>query len=176
MRHCRYSIFYYRLGRYERLRQELPDAMSRVKSFEGNLLHENLGLSAKDSAFLANSVSVIFHAGGPHEIVLEYCQELPKLKSVAIVSTIFRHRGKISEHLQNEKMLDLPIALVRLPLVGPAHKEPMPGFVEVLKGTTAFIVGAGFAYGDSSLPAEVIPIDLAVNTMIAAAWEVGMYV
>lgn len=148
-----------------------------MKSFEGNLLRENLGLSAKDRASLENSVSVAFHAGGPHDTMLEYCQDLPKLQSIAVVSTIFRHRGTIAECLQNEQVpTDLPIAMVRLPLVGPAHKEPMPGFVEILKGSTAFIVGAGFAYGDSSLPAEVIPIDLAVNTMIAAAWEVGMYV
>ncbi|EZA56657.1 hypothetical protein DMN91_000510 [Ooceraea biroi] len=158
---------------YERLRQEVPDAISRVKSFEGNLLYEDLGLSAEDKASLARSVSVVFHAGGPYETVLEYCQEFPKLESVATVSSIFRHRGKITEHLHNEKVPILPIALVRLPLVGPAHKEPMPGFVELLKGPTAFIVGAGFAYGDSSLTAEVIPMDLAMNTMIAAAWEVG---
>ncbi|KAH0950543.1 hypothetical protein HN011_001902 [Eciton burchellii] len=158
---------------YERLRQEMPDAISRVRSFEGNLLYEDFGLSAEDKASLTRSVSVAFHAGGPHETVLEYCQDLPQLNSVAAVSSIFRHRGKITEHPQNEKLPDLPIAIVRLPLIGPAYKEPMPGYVEVLRGSTAFIVGAGFAYGDSTLPAEVIPIDLAVNTMIAAAWEVG---
>jgi len=154
----------------------MPNAISRVRSFEGNLLYEDFGLSAEDKASLTRSVSVAFHAGGPHETVLEYCQDLPQLSSVAAVSSIFRHRGKVTEHPQNEKLPDLPIAIVRLPLIGPAHKEPMPGYVEVLRGSTAFIVGAGFAYGDSTLPAEVIPIDLAVNTMIAAAWEVGTYV
>ncbi|XP_011867648.1 PREDICTED: fatty acyl-CoA reductase 1-like [Vollenhovia emeryi] len=158
---------------YERLRQEMPGAISRVKTFEGNLLYEDLALSIEDKASL-REVTVAFHAAGPHDSFLEYCQELPKLKSVAVASSIFRHRGKIDECLQNEKIPELPVALVRLPCVGPAYKEPMPGFVETLKGPTALMIGAGFAFGDSQLQAEVVPIDVAVNTIIAAAWQVGM--
>jgi len=146
-----------------------------VKTFEGNLLYEDLGLNDDDKASLMG-VSVVFHAGGPHATLLEYCQDLPGLRSIVVASTIFKYRGKIAEVPQNETLPDLPIALVRFPLIGPAHKEPMPGFVETFKGSTAFMVGAGYAFGDSSLQAEIIPIDIAVNTMIAAAWEVGMYV
>jgi len=163
------------LGRYERLRQEMPSAISRVKTFEGNLLYEDLALSIEDKISL-REVTVAFHAAGPHDYFLEYCQELPKLRSVAIASSIFKHRGRIAECLQNEKIPNLPIALVRFSCIGPAYKEPMPGFVESLKGPTALMIGAGFAYGNSKLPAEIIPIDIAVNTMIAAAWEVSMYV
>lgn len=161
--------------RYERLRQEAPGAISRVKTFEGNLLYEDLGLSAEDKVSL-KGISVAFHAGGPYDAVLEYCQDLPELRSVAVASTIFKYRGKVAEILQNEKSPNLPIAMVRFPLIGPAYKEPMPGFVEVFKGSTALMVGAGYAYGDSSLQAEIIPTDIAVNTLIATAWEVGMYV
>lgn len=153
----------------------MPGAISRVKTFEGNLLYEDFALSIEDKISL-REVTVAFHAAGPHDFFLEYCQELPKLKSVAVASSIFRHRGKISECLQNESIPELPIALVRFPYIGPAHKEPMPGFVEILRGPTALMVGAGFAYGNSELQAEVIPVDTAVNTMIAAAWEVGTYV
>lgn len=153
----------------------MPGAISRVKMFEGNLLYEDLALSVEDKASL-REVTVAFHAGGPHDSFLEYCQELPKLKSVAVASTIFRHRGKIDECLQNEKIPELPIALVRFSCIGPAHKEPMPGFVEILKGPTALMIGGGFAFGNSKLQAEIIPVDVAVNTMITAAWEVGMYV
>ncbi|KAL6256982.1 hypothetical protein P5V15_011918 [Pogonomyrmex californicus] len=157
---------------YERLRQEMPGAISRVKTFEGNLLYEDIGLNVAD--VLLKEVSVVFHAGGPHDFLLEYCQELPNLKSAAIASSIFRHRGKITECIQNEKIPELPIALVRFPFLGPAHKEPMPGFIETLKGPTALMVGAGLAFGNSELQAEITPIDIAVNTMITAAWEVGI--
>lgn len=154
----------------------MPGAISRVKTFEGNLLYDGLGLSDKDKASL-KEISVAFHAAGPYEYFIEYCQELPKLKSVAIASSIFKYRGMIAETiLQNEKIPEIPVALVRFPFLGPAHKEPKPGFVEILKGPTAFMVGAGFAYGNSELQAEIIPMDIAVNTMIAAAWEVGTYV
>ncbi|KAL0128923.1 hypothetical protein PUN28_003947 [Cardiocondyla obscurior] len=157
---------------YERLRQEMPDAISRVKTFEGNLLYEDLALSNDDKALL-KEVTVAFHAAGPHDFFLEYCQELPKLKSAAVASSIFRHRGKIKECVQNEKVPELPIALVRFPCIGPAHREPMPGFVETLKGPTALMIGAGLALGNSELQAEVTPVDVAVNTLIAAAWELG---
>ncbi|XP_032688398.1 putative fatty acyl-CoA reductase CG5065 [Odontomachus brunneus] len=157
---------------YERLRQEVPGAISRVQAFEGNLLYEGLGLSAADKASL-REVTVAFHAGGPHDVVLEYCQELPKLRCVAVASSIFKHRGQITESLQNEAVPKIPVALVRFPFIGPAHKQPMPGFVEILRGPTALMVGAGYAFGKAELQAEVIPVDMAVNTMIAAAWEVG---
>jgi len=153
----------------------MPGAISRVKTFEGNLLYEDLALSAESKASL-REVTVAFHAAGPHDSFLEYCQELPKLKGIVVASSIFKYRGKITECLQNEKIPELPIALVRFPCIGPAHREPMPGFVETLKGPTALMIGAGFAFGDSNLQAEVIPIDMAVNTMITAAWEVGVYV
>lgn len=146
-----------------------------MQALEGNLLHEELGLSAEDKASL-REVTVAFHAGGPYDVVLQYCQELPKLRCVAVVSSIFKHHGQITESLQNENVPEIPAALVRFPLIGPAHKQPIPGFVEILRGSTAFMVGAGHAFGNAELQAEIIPIDLAVNTMIAAAWEVGTYV
>lgn len=153
----------------------MPGAISRVKTFEGNLLYEDLALSVEDKASL-REVTVAFHAAGPHNSFLEYCQELPKLKSIAVASSIFKYRGQINECLQNEKVPVLPIAMVRFSCIGPAHKEPMPGFVMSIKGPTALMIGAGFACGNTELQAEVIPVDVAVNTMITAAWEVGMYV
>lgn len=153
----------------------MPGAISRVQAFEGNLLYEGLGLSAEDKASF-REVTVAFHAGGPHDVVLEYCQELPKLRCVAVASTIFKHRGEINERLQNEDIPKIPVALVRFPFIGPAHKQPIPGFVEILRGPTAFMIGAGYAFGNPDFQAEVIPVDWAVNTMIAAAWEVGKYV
>ncbi|XP_043259557.1 fatty acyl-CoA reductase 1-like [Colletes gigas] len=159
--------------RFERLRQEQPTAISRVRALEGNLIYNGLGMSKEDKELLLN-VSVVFHAGGPHDAVFEFCQTLPRLEAVAAVSSIFRHRGQISESLQNERVPDIPVALVRVPLIGPPYREPMPGFVDVLKGSTAFMVGSGIALGKSEFPAEIIPIDLTVNTLIAVAWERGI--
>ncbi|XP_015440355.1 PREDICTED: putative fatty acyl-CoA reductase CG5065 [Dufourea novaeangliae] len=155
---------------FERLRQIDPNAISRVKVLEGNLLYDGLGLSKEDKNLLQN-VSVAFHAAGPHDGMFEFCQELPRLEVMVAISCIFRHKGRITESLQNERVPNGSVALVRVPLVGPSLREPMPGFVDVLKGPTAFMVGAGLALGNSEFQAEIIPIDLTVNTLIAVAWE-----
>ncbi|KAG7204385.1 hypothetical protein KM043_004829 [Ampulex compressa] len=157
-------------ARYDRLRQQDPRAMSRLTVLEGNLLYEDLGLGKEDKAAVRN-VTVVFHAGGPHDEVFEFCRELPRLVAIAAASSIFKCKGRIAEASRNERAPEIPLALVRLALLGPAHREPTAGYVDTLKGSTALMVGAGFALGDSKLRAEVIPVDLAVNTLLAAAWE-----
>ncbi|XP_034196364.2 putative fatty acyl-CoA reductase CG5065 [Osmia lignaria lignaria] len=156
--------------RFERVRQELPDAISRVKAFEGNLVYDGLGTMKEDRKLLQN-VSVVLHAGGPCQKLFEFCQKLPRLEVAAIVSSVFQQEGRTSEGSREEDVADVPVAFLRLPLIGPAYREPMPGFVDVLTGPTALIVGAGFALGKSQLRAEIIPIDLAVNSLIVSAWE-----
>ncbi|XP_031838817.1 putative fatty acyl-CoA reductase CG5065 [Nomia melanderi] len=156
--------------RFERLRQEDPNAITRVKALEGNLMADELGMSEEDRKLLQN-VSVAFHAAGPHDAMFEFCQELPRLETLVAISCIFRHKGTIAEALQNERVPDCSLALLRVPLVGPALHEPMPGFVGNFKGPAAFMVGAGLALGESEFQAEIIPIDLTVNTLIAVAWE-----
>ncbi|XP_033349424.1 fatty acyl-CoA reductase 1-like [Bombus vosnesenskii] len=157
--------------RFERLRQEAPNAISRVKALEGNLLYDGLGTTRADKELLRN-VSVVLHAAGPYNEVFRLCQKLPRLRAVAAITSIFHHEGRIAESLEKEEeAIDGPVALVRVPLVGPALREPMPGFVDLLKGPTALMVGAGLAFGNSEFQAEIIPIDLTVNTLIAVAWE-----
>ncbi|XP_017767768.1 PREDICTED: fatty acyl-CoA reductase 2-like [Eufriesea mexicana] len=156
--------------RFERLRQEDPNAISRVKALEGNLLYDGLGTTKPDNQLLQN-VSVVLHAAGPCDEVLRFCRQLPRLEAVVALSCIFEHDGPITESVDREHAANGPVALVRAPFVGPALREPMPGFVDVLKGSTALMVGAGLALGNSKFQAEIIPIDLTVNTMIAVAWE-----
>ncbi|XP_015601482.1 fatty acyl-CoA reductase 1 [Cephus cinctus] len=155
---------------YGRLLQDEPNAISRVKPFEGNLLYNGLGLAKADRTALTN-VTVVLHAAGPHDAVFEFAQELPAVSVVGAASSIFRHKGQITESLQNEYIPEIPLCLIRVPLLGPAWKEPMPGHVGILRGATALMVGAGYALCRSELPAELIPIDLAVNTMLVAVYQ-----
>lgn len=142
-----------------------------MKALEGNLLYDGLGTTRADKELLRN-VSVVLHAAGPYNEVFRLCQKLPRLRAVAAITSIFHHEGRIAESLEKEEeAIDGPVALVRVPLVGPALREPMPGFVDLLKGSTALMVGAGLALGNSEFQAEIIPIDLTVNTLIAVAWE-----
>lgn len=120
---------------------------------------------------MKKKVSIVFHATGPHDAVFQFSEELPKLETLAAASTIFRHKGRINECLQNEHIPNIPLALIRVALLGPPLQEPMQGHVEEVKGTTALMVGAGYVLGDAQKSAELTPIDIASNTLIAAAWE-----
>ena len=62
---------------------------------------------------------------------------------------------------------------MRLPPLGPASREPMPGYADSLNATTALMIGAGYVVGQKNLPVEIIPADIAANTMIVAAWDIG---
>lgn len=58
--------------------------------------------------------------------------------------------------------------------VTPAFREPMPGWVDSLNGPVGVLVGAGkgvirsMLCGDQNR-AEVIPVDVAINAVIAIA-------
>jgi hypothetical protein len=75
--------------RFERLRQEQPDAISRIVAYEGNLVYENLGTQRQDREAMAN-VTVVFHTAGPSEYLLNFCRELPKLCAVVMASNLSR--------------------------------------------------------------------------------------
>ena len=158
--------------RFVRLRQEDPNALSRVKVLEGNLSYNDFGMSERDKELLEN-VSVVFHAGGPCDETVRFSKQLSRIQAIVVVRSIFERASddRVAEAGREEGEDDGPVALVRVPLVGPALREPMPGFVDTLKGSTALIAGAGHVLGNSNLQAEIIPIDLAVNTLITVAWE-----
>ncbi|XP_016920910.2 putative fatty acyl-CoA reductase CG5065 isoform X1 [Apis cerana] len=156
--------------RFERLRQEDPNALSRVKAIEGNLSYNDFGMSERDKELLGN-VSVVFHAAGPCNETFRFSKQLSRIQVVAVVTSIFERASDDRVVEAGKEGDDGPMALVRVPLVGPALREPMPGFVDTLKGSTALIAGAGHVLGNSNLQAEIIPIDLAVNTLITVAWE-----
>ncbi|XP_046415818.1 putative fatty acyl-CoA reductase CG5065 [Neodiprion fabricii] len=157
---------------FERVKQECPGAISRVRIFEGNLVYENLGLDDDQVARL-RGLNVVIHAGGPHEELLDFCCNLPALKSAAIATSIFGNRGRITESVLNSKLPGIPLVMIRFPAIGPAAKEPIPGYTSVLKGATVLMIGAGYALGNPDSPAAILPVDIAANTLIASAWDKG---
>ncbi|XP_046737730.1 putative fatty acyl-CoA reductase CG5065 [Diprion similis] len=157
---------------FERVKQECPEAMSRLQIFEGNLMYENLGLTVEHVALL-QGLNVVIHAGGPHDELLEFCRNLPALRSAAIAMSVFGKKGRITESVLESKLPGIPLAMVRLPAIGPAVKEPIPGYTNVLKGATALMIGAGYALGNPDSPAAILPVDIAANALIASAWDKG---
>lgn len=63
-------------------------------------------------------------------------------------------------------------------IVIPSLKDPMPGWVDNLNGPVGITIAAGKGVLRSMMVvkefnAEVVPVDIAINTIIAIAWERG---
>lgn len=64
-------------------------------------------------------------------------------------------------------------------IVTAAWKEPIPGWVDNLNGPTGILVGAGKGvirsmHCNSEYIADVVPVDVSVNSLLLAAWKVGL--
>lgn len=58
------------------------------------------------------------------------------------------------------------------------YKEPIPGWIDNFNGPTAAVVGAFVGilrtfYADVSKKANVIPVDMSINALIASAWDIA---
>nr|XP_009860455.1 fatty acyl-CoA reductase 1 [Ciona intestinalis]XP_026693049.1 fatty acyl-CoA reductase 1 [Ciona intestinalis] len=74
---------------------------------------------------------------------------------------------------------NLPICIVRPSMIIPAWQEPMPGWCTNLYGPTAFFVAYGkgvlrSVIADKKIVADLIPVDLVVNGVIAAALKTAV--
>ncbi|XP_066144787.1 putative fatty acyl-CoA reductase CG5065 [Euwallacea fornicatus] len=84
----------------------------------------------------------------------------------------------LTEQLVSEYESKLPIVICRPSIVTAAWKEPIPGWVDNLNGPTGIIVGAGKGlirsmYCNSEYIADIVPVDISVNSLLLAAWQVG---
>jgi fatty acyl-CoA reductase len=57
-------------------------------------------------------------------------------------------------------------------------REPFPGWINNIYGATGVVVGAGLGllrtmHCDRDMIAELVPVDLVANMMIATAWDVA---
>ncbi|XP_076371890.1 putative fatty acyl-CoA reductase CG5065 isoform X2 [Tachypleus tridentatus] len=86
----------------------------------------------------------------------------------------------VTENLFEEESVDLPVAIVRPSIVIATWKEPLPGWTENLNGPNG--LNAAAATGllqtmlcDSSKIADLIPVDVVVNLMIAVGWHTATH-
>lgn len=69
--------------------------------------------------------------------------------------------------------------LGRFSTVTPALKEPMPGWVDNLNGPTGILAAGGkgvlrSVLCNSAYNAEAVPVDFAINAVIAIAWKTAI--
>jgi len=87
----------------------------------------------------------------------------------------YTYTKALAEYLIVENSTDFPIAIVRPSIVGASWQEPFPGWVDNFNGPTGLLAAIGkgilrMMSGDFNGTADVIPVDIATNLMISAAW------
>ncbi|KAJ0182878.1 hypothetical protein K1T71_000854 [Dendrolimus kikuchii] len=69
----------------------------------------------------------------------------------------------------------MPICIVRPSIVISTYEEPVRGWTDSLYGPTGLIIGTGTGvlrtmYLDSNIIADLVPVDLTVNAILASTW------
>lgn len=88
----------------------------------------------------------------------------------------YTYTKRLAEILVRDEYPNLPICICRPSIVTPSYEEPMPGWVDSLNGPIGIMVGGGKGVirsmiCDENATAQVIPVDLAINGLIAVAFE-----
>lgn len=72
----------------------------------------------------------------------------------------------------------LPICMVRPSIVISTAKEPVAGWINNVYGPTGVVAGTGLGLihvlqCDKDKLADMVPVDMAINNIVAAAWDLG---
>lgn len=88
----------------------------------------------------------------------------------------YTYTKSLAEHLvYDDEYNDMPICIVRPSIVTAAWKEPIKGWVDNLNGPTGLILAIGKGllrtmHVKGKVVADMIPVDVVVNTMIATSF------
>ncbi|KAJ0183923.1 hypothetical protein K1T71_000346 [Dendrolimus kikuchii] len=79
---------------------------------------------------------------------------------------------RLAESIVEQAYEELPVVIARPSIVCPALTDPVPGWIDSLNGPVGVMLGAGKGVirtmlCDGSLYAQVIPVDTAINAIIA---------
>jgi alcohol-forming fatty acyl-CoA reductase len=105
-------------------------------------------------------------------------EDLVKLLTPKVIKArpnTYTYTKAIAESLVANEANNLPCAIIRPSIVGCSWREPFPGWIDNFNGPTALFAAMGKGIlrtmlGDSNSTADIIPVDIPVNLMIAAGW------
>ncbi|KAK4433484.1 Fatty acyl-CoA reductase 2 [Sesamum alatum] len=85
----------------------------------------------------------------------------------------------MGEMILNECKGDTPLLIIRPSIIESSYEEPFPGWIQGYKGTDPVIISYGkgqlLAFlGDPEVLLDIIPLDMVVNTIIAATAKHGI--
>lgn len=89
----------------------------------------------------------------------------------------YTYTKRLAETLVRREYPNIPCGIIRPSIVTPACFEPVEGWVDSLNGPIGLLVGGGKGVIRTMLcnaeyPAEVIPVDMAINGVITAAFKI----
>lgn len=105
-------------------------------------------------------------------------EDLIKLLTPNIIQfrpNTYTYTKAIAENLVIDAEREIPFTIVRPSIVGASWREPFPGWIDNYNGPTALFIASGkgvlrVMLGNKNAIADIIPVDIPVNTIIAAAW------
>ncbi|XP_055599486.1 putative fatty acyl-CoA reductase CG5065 isoform X2 [Uranotaenia lowii] len=105
---------------FQRIVKKNPDLLKKILPIQGDVVHENLGISTKDQETLVNTIDVVFHCAATLKLesklkdavemntqgtkrIIELCKQMKKLKVMLHLSTAFCYCDK---EVLNERVYD----------------------------------------------------------------------
>ncbi|GLG99513.1 Fatty acyl-CoA reductase wat [Gryllus bimaculatus] len=84
----------------------------------------------------------------------------------------------LAEEVIKKECRDLPLVVFRPAIVVSTRDDPVPGWIDNFYGPTGVGFGAGVGllktlHCDGQAVANIVPVDMAVNALIAATWDVA---
>ncbi|CAH2326043.1 fatty acyl- reductase 1 isoform X1 [Pelobates cultripes] len=91
----------------------------------------------------------------------------------------YTYTKALAEYIVQQEGSKLNIAIVRPSIVGASWKEPFPGWIDNFNGPSGLFIAAGKGIlrtmrASNNAVADLIPVDVVVNTTLAAAWYSGV--
>ncbi|CAN7998464.1 unnamed protein product, partial [Ixodes hexagonus] len=105
---------------------------------------------------------------------LEACQT----KLLGAMPNTYTFTKGLAETLVQRESKGYPVAIVRPSIVVCSWKEPFPGWVDNFNGPTGLIIAVATGllksvYTDPDMETDFVPVDVVVNCILAAAWNVA---
>ncbi|KAK4385236.1 Fatty acyl-CoA reductase 2 [Sesamum angolense] len=85
----------------------------------------------------------------------------------------------MGEMIINECKADTPVLIIRPTIIESSYEEPFPGWIQGYKAADPVLISYGKGQlpaflGDPEIPSDIIPVDMVVNTIIAATAKHGI--
>ncbi|KAI2648427.1 Fatty acyl-CoA reductase 1 [Labeo rohita] len=90
----------------------------------------------------------------------------------------YTYTKALAEQLVQQECGNLNVAIIRPSIVGASWKEPFPGWIDNFNGPSGIFIAAGKGIlrtmrASNNAVADLVPVDVVINTTLAAAWYSG---